>query len=238
MPDTSRQAGVVGNEADPTNGQQAEEKADMSRSRPSLLTSVFAITAAIIATSLMAAPANAAPSRIAPAEEDRIRATIREAGLSTSIEDRLISKLRAGDSLDSELSSSVPISSVETQEAAGMVTTRTYEDGSIRTTVELSQSTTGPSNRVYVAHPTLECNLIHCTLIYSKADTAYMATGSFATVSAIIAAACGPAAWACGIATGIVVDMTKRAHNAGRCIALQKVISAGPPYPVIVNCRK
>lgn len=210
----------------------------MSRSRSSIMASTFAVTAAVTATSLVAVPANAAQNDPAPVEESRIRATMQEAGLSASTQDRLIGKLRAGGSLDSELSSSIPVSSVETQETAGLVTTQTFPDGSIRTTVELSQNTTGPSNRVYVAHPTLECNLIHCTLIYSRADTAYMATGSFATFTAIVSAACGPAAWACGIASGIVLDTTKNAHNSGRCVALQKVISADPPYPVIVNCRK
>jgi hypothetical protein len=163
---------------------------------------------------------------------------MQEAGISAAVEERLIGKLKAGEPLDSESSAAAPVSSVTTHESAGDVTTQTFADGSIRTTVELDQGASAPSTRIYVAHPTLECNLIHCTLIYSKADTRYMATGSFATVSAIIAAACGPAAWACGIAAGIVIDTTKRADNSGRCIALQKLISAGPPYPVIVTCRK
>jgi hypothetical protein len=156
---------------------------------------------------------------------------MQEAGISAAVEERLIGKLQAGEPLDSESSAAAPVSSVTTHESAGDVTTQTFADGSIRTTVELDQGASAPSTRIYVAHPTLECNLIHCTLIYSKADTRYMATGSFATVS-------GTAAWACGIAAGIVIDTTKRADNSGRCIALQKLISAGPPYPVSVTCRK
>ena len=210
----------------------------MGRSRVHAWGAALAIAAAVLASSLVAAPASAAEEELTRTEEARIRATMQDAGLALGVENRLIGKLRSGERLDSELETAVPISSVTTVEEAGPATTRTFADGSVRTTVELDQTLTGPSTRVYVAHPTLECNLIHCTLIYSRADTRYMATASFATVSAIVAAACGPAAWACGIGVGIVVDTTHRAYNSGRCIGLQKVLTAGPPYPVIVNCRK
>ncbi len=152
------------------------------------------------------------------------------------VEDRLIAKLQAGQRLDSELASSGPVATSESKTDEGLVITETFADGSIRTTQDLAGPGDAASARLYVAHPTFECNVVHCTLIYSKADTKQVATSPYATAGAIISAACGPA-WACGIATGIFVDTAHSAYNSGMCMALQKVIAVGPPYAVIVSCR-
>jgi len=210
----------------------------MYRTRPRSMFPACALAAvtAVLAASLVGSPANAAEARLSATEEQAVRTTIQEAGLTQAVEDRLITKLQSGQLLDSELDASEPVSTSVADTSDGPLTTETFADGSIRTTQVVGASTDGPSTRVYVAHPTVSCNLIHCTLIYSKADTKQMATGSYAAAAAIVAAACGPAAWACGIATGIVVDMTHNAYKSGKCIGLQKVIAAGPPYPVIVTC--
>lgn len=199
---------------------------------------VTAAAATLLGSMLVTTPANAVSGQLNSADEQTIRATMQQAGIAPAVEDQLIAKLQSGQQLDSELETAVPVLTSTTTEAAGPVTTQTFADGSIRTSLTVNQTVDGSSTRVYVAHPTLECNLIHCTLIYPKADTKYMATGSFATVAAIITAACGPAAWACGIGAGIVIDVTHNAYSSGKCIALQKVIAAGPPYPVIVGCRE
>lgn len=210
----------------------------MRRSPVHVWGGALAIATAVLTASFIPTPASAAQSGITLSEERSVRATMHVAGLSSAVVERLIAKLRAGEQLDSELETVAPESSVTTMQDAGVVTTATYPDGSIRTTVELERTLTGASARIYVAHPTLECNLIHCTLIYSRADTKYMATASFNTVSAIVAAACRPAAWACGIAVGVVIDTTHNAYSSGRCVGLQKVLATGPVYPVIVSCRK
>lgn len=211
----------------------------MNHTRARSMLSACALTAvtAVLAASLVGSPANATEGSLSATEEQTIRTTMQDAGLTPTVEDRLIVKLQSGQKLDSELATAEPVATAITTTTNGPLTTETFADGSIRTSQTVAVPDDGPSTQVYVAHPTLECNLIHCTLIYSKADTKYMATGSFATVAAIISAACGPAAWACGIGAGIVIDMTKNAHKAGKCIALQKVMAAGPPYPVTVTCR-
>jgi hypothetical protein len=84
----------------------------------------------------------------------------------------------------------------------------------------------------------LEGNLLHCTLIYTKADTKAMASTTTATLTAALSAACGPAAWACGIAAGLVIDTVKRAAAQGKCFGIQRLTTAAPVYPVIVTCRR
>jgi len=205
-----------------------------------------ALTAAasVVAGMMVGTPAMAAEGALDPTQEAAVRATMSDAGLSQATEDRLIAKLQAGQELDSEDDSATPVSTVQgTAENGDPLTTETFADGSVRTTQELFEMSRGArapggvSVKIYVAHPKLECNLVHCTLIYTKADTKQLATGAYATAAAIIAAACGPAAWACGIGVAGALDMAKNAHKSGRCLALQKVIALAPVYPVIVKCR-
>ncbi|WP_223693532.1 hypothetical protein [Leifsonia poae] len=87
-----------------------------------------------------------------------------------------------------------------------------------------------------VADPGLECDWQFCTILLSRGETKQMAT-SMAAAAAIIAAACGPAAWACGIGTGLMVDTANRAMNQGKCAGIRKQHILAPVWPIIEPCR-
>jgi hypothetical protein len=96
-----------------------------------------------------------------------------------------------------------------------------------------TEGTAGP----ITTYTTYSCNLLHCTVLLSRAQTKQMATGS-AAAGAVITAICGPAAWACAIAVGLMVDTANRAKNQGRCAGIRRLATSPPVWPVIEPCRQ
>jgi hypothetical protein len=84
---------------------------------------------------------------------------------------------------------------------------------------------------------TYSCNVLHCTALLSKAQTKQVATGS-AAAGAVISALCGPAAWACAIGVGLMIDTANRAKSQGKCAGIRKLTTAAPIWPVIERCRQ
>ncbi|WP_286345319.1 hypothetical protein [Frondihabitans sucicola] len=203
--------------------------------------SIAAVTA-VVASLVVGAPATAAESPSAGAitveRKEVLRSNMGEAGISSSVADHLMTKIEAGEELDSQKASAVPISQVEETSAGELTrTVERFADGSTRST-ELVPLNDGHSPTIddVSTYATVRCNLVHCTLYMTRAQTKQMATGP-ATAAAVIAAACGPAAWACAIATGILVDQSKKAKSQNKCLGLRKFV--GPSlvsWPVIESC--
>ncbi|WP_147430246.1 hypothetical protein [Frondihabitans australicus] len=110
----------------------------------------------------------------------------------------------------------------------------TFNDGSVRTIATLAIPSA--DSRAVTTYVTIECNLIHCTLFMTKAQTKQLA--STATAGAVVAAACKAASWACRIALAIMRDTATSAVSQGKCVALRKFV--GPSlvsWPVIEKCR-
>lgn len=84
---------------------------------------------------------------------------------------------------------------------------------------------------------TYSCNVLHCTALLSKSQTKQMATGA-AAAGAILTALCGPAAWACAIAIGLMVDTANRAENQGKCAGIRRLTTTAPVWPVVEPCRQ
>lgn len=198
----------------------------------------IAVTMALATASFGAAPASAAPSHLSIEEERAVRGEMSDMGIATNTIDALVSELASGNQIESQRAIAVPTSTTVEETANGVREVSTFSDGSVRTVEQLSVSSTGPDGRVYVAHPTLECNLIHCTLIFSRADTKFVVNASSSSVASLLVAACGPLIWACAIGTAAVVSTARSANSSGKCVALQKVISVGPVYPVKSPCRR
>ncbi|QHC55421.1 hypothetical protein [Rathayibacter tanaceti] len=89
-----------------------------------------------------------------------------------------------------------------------------------------------------VADPSLECDAALCTLLYSRSDTQRLANESnFA--AAVLSAACGSAAWACGLAAGVAIDAANRADNEGKCVGIRHLhYVAAASFPVVEPCRE
>ncbi|MFC6357147.1 hypothetical protein [Luethyella okanaganae] len=87
-----------------------------------------------------------------------------------------------------------------------------------------------------VADPGLECDWAFCTVLMTRSETQQMAS-SMAAAGALVAAACGPAAWACGIGIALMVDTANQAANQGKCAGIRKQTIAAPVWPVIEPCR-
>lgn len=149
----------------------------------------------------------------------------------------LISKLRSGQQADSERPGARPVTTIESSLPNGGISrVATFADGSQRTTSEVPITTSGEAGPI-TAFTTIECNVIHCTVLLSKAQTKTMATGS-AAAGAIITALCGPAAWACAIAVGLMVDTANRAVAQGKCAGIRRFVTAAPVWPIIEPCRQ
>ncbi|MEV7931331.1 hypothetical protein [Curtobacterium sp. NPDC089185] len=204
---------------------------------PARFSLVAAATAAVVGSMLIAGPADAAEARITSEEAAAMRAAMTDAGISASAQDSLIAKLQSGRRADSERLEAHPVSVIEsTLPDGGTSRVATFADGSQRTTSEVPITVSGADGPI-TTFTTFECNLLHCTALMSRAQTKTMATGS-AAASAIIAALCGPAAWACAIGVGIMVDTANRAVNQGRCAGIRRLTTAAPIWPVIEPCRQ
>jgi hypothetical protein len=195
------------------------------------------VTVSLLGTALVAAPASAADARVTPAEAATIRAAMTDAGISASAQDVLIAKLRAGRGTESERPGARPVSSVDSAlPGGGTSRVETFSDGSQRSISEVPITTEGTTGPI-TTFTTYSCNLLHCTALMSRAQTKRMATGSAAAV-AVISAICGPAAWACAIGVGVMVDAANRAKNQGKCAGIRRLTTAAPVWPVIEPCRQ
>ena len=196
-----------------------------------------AATAALLGSALIASPANAADSRITSDQATAIRAAMTDSGVSSKEQDALIAKLQAGETTDSERSEAKPVSSVDSALSnGGRSRVETFRDGSQRSssTVPITtESARGP----ITTFTTYSCNVLHCTALFSRAQTKQLATGA-AAAGALVTALCGVAAWACAIAVGIMVDTANRAKNQGKCAGIRKLTTAAPVWPVIEPCRQ
>jgi hypothetical protein len=198
---------------------------------------VAATTAAMLGSMLVAGPANAAESRVTNEEAAAIRTAMTNAGVSESTQEALITKLQSGQQSDSERPDAQPVSVDESAlPSGGTSRVATYADGSQRTTSEVPITTAGAAGPITTL-TTIECNLIHCTVLWSKAQTKTMASGS-AAAGALITALCRPAAWACAIAIGLMVDTANRAVSQGKCAGIRRFVTAAPVWPIIEPCRQ
>lgn len=83
----------------------------------------------------------------------------------------------------------------------------------------------------------LECNFQFCTVMYSRNETRQLTNSGL--VTALIAAACGPVGWACGIATAAMVQTANSAVAQGRCVGIRRTsLPSLVTWPVIENCRQ
>lgn len=197
---------------------------------------VGTIIAAITASSLVASPASATASRIAPQDVPTIRAEMTDAGIPDQTQDLLIRKLQSGRLADSELPDSKPLSTTTSSlPSGGTALVETFADGSQRTETRVPITTTDNGAPI-TTFTTISCNLLHCTALLSRAQTKTIASGANAA-KAVIIALCGPAAWACAIAVGVMVDQANRALAAGKCVGIRRFTTTAPVWPVSEPCR-
>lgn len=198
---------------------------------------VATAAAAMLGSMLVAGPANAAQSRVSDEEARAIRTAMTNAGIAPSTQNALIAKLKTGQKSDSERDDARPVSVEDSAlPSGGTSRVTTYADGSQRTTSRVPITTAGPDGPM-TTFTTFECNLVHCTVLASKAQTQALASGS-ATAGAVITALCGPAAWACAIGVAIMVDTANRAVSQGKCAGIRRFVGAAPVWPVIERCRE
>lgn len=209
---------------------------DRAATSPLRTALVAAVTTAMLGSLLVAGPAAATESRVSDEEAAAIRIAMTDAGLSVHEQDALITTLRHGRLALSERPNARPVSvTASALPDGGTSRVATYADGSQRTTSEVPITIAGATGPI-TTFTTIECNLVHCTALLSRAQTKTMATG-YAAAGAIIAALCGPAAWACAIAVGLMVDTANRAVSQGKCAGIRRFVTAAPVWPVIERCR-
>ncbi|MFS0729155.1 hypothetical protein ABC270_03635 [Curtobacterium sp. 1P10AnD] len=198
---------------------------------------VATATIALFASAVVASPANASESRITDEDARVIRMAMTTAGIGAATQDVLIAKMRAGELVDSERSDAHPVSrTVVALRTGGVSRTETFADGSQRTTSEVPITMQGQDGPV-TSRTTYACNLMHCTALASRAQTKALASG-YNAAKAVIIAMCGPAAWACAIGVGIMVDTALRAVSQRKCVGIRKFTTAAPVWPVIEACRQ
>ena len=198
---------------------------------------VGANVTAITASSLLASPASAAESRISPEHLSTIRAGMKDAGITEQTQDSLIRKLQSGRLADSERPDSTPVSTTSSSlPGGGTERIETFADGSQRTESRVPITTTDNGTPI-TTFTTISCNLLHCTALMSRAQTRTVASGANAA-KAVIIALCGPAAWACAIAVGVMVDQANRALAAGKCVGIRRFTTAAPVWPISEPCRQ
>lgn len=198
---------------------------------------VAATAATLIASALVASPAQAADPRISASDAAGVQAAMQRAGVPRTEQDLLIAKLQSGQATDSEQPDARPVSVTEHPlPHGGTSRVESFADGSQRSTSTVPITIDGSSGPI-TTFTTYSCNVLHCTALLSKAQTRQMATGS-AAAGAIVAALCGPVAWACAIGVGIMIDTANRAKNQGKCAGIRKFTTSAPVWPVIEPCRQ
>jgi hypothetical protein len=214
----------------------------MSSSRTQLLAALAMVSSAVLLGSIVSAgPAGAVEVSVAaPSDPGVIRRAMTAAGADESAIRSVIDELATGRTLDAARPDSVP-SAVERHELprGGSETIETFADGSQRSTSEFPVTTTDDrSGRAVTTFTTIQCDALFCTLLLSRAQTKTMASGGNAA-KALLTAACGPAAWACAIAIGIVVDQANRAVRAGKCVGVRRPNTVTlATWPVTEPCRQ
>lgn len=210
---------------------------NVSTTTPARAALVGAALAAMLGSTLVAGPAHAAESPVTDEEVTAIRTAMTDASIPRSTQEALIAKLQSGLPADSERPDARPVAIAETTlPDGGTSRVATFADGSQRTTSAVPITTEGSAGPITTL-TTIECNLIHCTVLLSRAQTKTMASGSVAA-GAIISALCGPAAWACAIAVGLMVDTANRAVSQGKCAGIRRFVTAAPVWPIIEPCRQ
>ncbi|PJJ63342.1 hypothetical protein [Compostimonas suwonensis] len=94
-----------------------------------------------------------------------------------------------------------------------------------------------------VADPSLECDGLFCTIMYTRSETQQLAT-STTTAATLISTGCTAlggviGGLACGIAASYMIDYANSALNAGKCVGIRAIIYIPQPttHPVTENCR-